>query len=68
VVRLPHVGANQRHDPGHWPSGTCTYPLVRQGRRLLAGKCGQMDTLLTYHRTWETGVGHGHEGRRFQPF
>ena len=27
-----------------------------------------MDTLLTYHRTWETGVGFGHEGRQIQPF
>jgi SH3 domain-containing YSC84-like protein 1 len=27
-----------------------------------------MDTLLTYHRTWETGVGYGHEGHRIQPF
>jgi len=24
--------------------------------RLLAGKAVQMDTLLTYHRTWETGL------------
>ena len=24
--------------------------------RLLAGKTVQMDTLLTYHRTWETGL------------
>jgi len=28
----------------------------------------QVDTLFTYHRTWETGVGNGHEGRRIQPF
>jgi len=24
--------------------------------RLLAGKMVRMDTLLTYHRTWETGL------------
>ena len=24
--------------------------------------------VFTYHRTWETGVGFGHEGRRIQPF
>src|SRR5450432_1444096 len=36
--------------------------------RLLAGKKGRVHTLFTYHRTWETGVGHGHEGRRIQPF
>src|SRR5262249_16092746 len=28
----------------------------------------QVDTLFTYHRTWETGVGYGHEGHRIQPF
>jgi hypothetical protein len=36
--------------------------------RLLAGQPGRVHTLFTYHRTWETGVGHGHEGRRIQPF
>jgi hypothetical protein len=36
--------------------------------QLLAGKKGRAHTLFTYHRTWETGVGHGHEGRRIQPF
>src|SRR6185312_9655011 len=36
--------------------------------QLLAAKHVQVDTLFTYHRTWETGVGNGHEGRRIQPF
>jgi hypothetical protein len=47
---------------------TCPIRHDSAAPRLLAGKLGQVDTLFTYHRTWETGVGNGHEGRRIQPF
>lgn len=36
--------------------------------RSLAAVPAQVDTLPTYHRTWETGVGYDHEGHRIQPF
>jgi hypothetical protein len=42
--------------------------LYQPALTLLAGKPGWVDTLFTYHRTWETGVGFGYEGRRIQPF
>src|SRR5262249_38703288 len=47
---------------------TCPHPVYEPALTLLVSKRARMDTLLTYHRTWETGVGDGHEGRRIQPF
>jgi hypothetical protein len=47
---------------------TCPVCRVAAAPQLLARAGEHMDTLLTYHRTWETGVGCGYEGHRIQPF
>jgi hypothetical protein len=47
---------------------TCPNLYVLTALTLLVNEFTRVDTLLTYHRTWETGVGFGHEGRRIQPF
>jgi lipid-binding SYLF domain-containing protein len=43
-------------------------PCTHASPGYLATVRPKVDTWLTYHRTWETGVGHGHEGRHIQPF
>ena len=51
----------------HRTLSTCPVWHVPSAPQLLACYRGHMDTCPTYHRTWETGVGYGHEGHRIQP-
>jgi len=48
--------------------GTCPDCPAHVALGLLVPRSNQDHTPLTYHRTWETGVGGGNEGRRIQPF
>jgi hypothetical protein len=63
-----HASAKAASATGPCTSGTCPDCRVHVARQLLASEMMWGHTPLTYHRTWETGVGGGNEGRRIQPF
>jgi hypothetical protein len=67
-VLKAHVSAKMASELGRCTSGTCPDCPVHVALQLLACETVWGHTALTYHRTWETGVGSGNEGRRVQPF
>src|SRR5215472_19159510 len=67
VVLSDRLLRENEHHYVHRTLSTCPVWHVPSAPQLLACSQSHMDTCRTYHRTWETGVGYGHEGHRIQP-